>query len=110
MTQNSANSAQPPKEIYKEEEFALMCDFIRKGLFKDVNLATACHVDRDTIASWKKRKEAIQAHREALAKYLPRRKDEEKILAELGVETDPDKLEVKAELKVTGLEFLNKQS
>ena len=78
-------------QIYKEQEYALMLEFIVKcGYWSDTNLATACHVERHTIADWKKRPEAIEAHRKAIMKFSQRRTDTEKILKELDMEISPD--------------------
>jgi hypothetical protein len=74
-------------EIQKEEEYSMMLKLIDRGLWRNVNLAKALHVDDETIAIWKKTKPVQKAYQAAVLKYLAKRKDEEKILAELEVDT-----------------------
>ncbi len=94
------NSTPPPDVIYKEEEFNEMLSLIENEyVYSDTNLSAALHVDRSTIAGWKKRPEAIKAHKEAVKKALGERRRKgqlqyEKTLKELGVETEVDKLDL----------------
>lgn len=75
-------------QIYKQAEFDMMLQLISKGIWKNVNLANALHVNVNTITDWKKQPEAEKAHREAILKFAGRRTDVENILKELGMEID----------------------
>ena len=84
--EDSELSAREP-EILKTAEYELMLKLIDKGLWRTVNLARALHVDNDTVTAWKKTERVIKAHQDAILKFIGRRKDNEKILDELEVET-----------------------
>jgi L-rhamnose isomerase len=88
--EKSVNSVQAPIEIYKQEDFDLMLEMIKSGIWKNVNLSRALHIDEDTIAKWKKHQDAIDAHRQAILKFIKRRTDVEKILKELEMEVETD--------------------
>lgn len=86
---NSDNSAEE-LGIYKTAEYELMLRLIEKGLWRTRNLARAVGVDEDTMTKWKRTKQAQKAYSEAVLKFIGRRKDVEKILSELDVESNPD--------------------
>lgn len=75
-------------QVYKKQEFLSMLELISKGIWKNVNLANALHVNVDTITDWKRTPEAEDAHRKAILKYADKRTDAESILRELGMELD----------------------
>jgi len=86
-----------------------MCRLISElYIYSDTNLATALHVDRGTIAGWKKRPEAIEAHKKAVQSVLSLRKkkqlDTNKSLKELGIETEADEQKFALKIVVEGLE------
>lgn len=74
--------------VNKEQELDLMIELIMNGVYKDTNLATALHVERHTIADWKKRPEVQDAHRKAILKYSKKRTDTEQILKELEMDIE----------------------
>ncbi len=88
--EKSVNSVTDLPEVYKEEDFKLMLELVQSGIWKNVNLSRALHIDEDTIAKWKKRKEATTAHRQAILKFVKRRTDVEKILKELEMDLETD--------------------
>ena len=94
MPKKTDNSGNKEPVIYKEVEFNTMIQLIEAGLWRNVNLAKALHVDDNTIRKWKDRREAIEAHQKAILKFVKRRTDAEKILQELEVEvaSDPNTL------------------
>lgn len=109
---NSPNSEKKPqeKEIYKLGEYAVFCDLIEQGLWKNNRfLAEVVGVNEDTIADWKKR-EAIQKLRQkSISDDLKRWKrtaDAEKRLKEQGMDFDAEKLDVSMRIEVSGLEDL----
>lgn len=93
--QYSANLPQ----VRKEEEYNLMCDLIRDGLWGTSNLSRVVHVDRDTIDQWKIRPEAQEAYATAVKNVLRKRRnrgDVEKEMKELDLEVANDVLDVNA--------------
>lgn len=78
--------------VLKEFEYSVFLDFVKQGLWKNNKLLSElCSVSDDTIIEWKKRKEAIEARRIALAdtlKAFKNRGDVEKRLKEQGMEFD----------------------
>lgn len=91
ITANGAGKAEKQEnihQVYKQAEFNMMLELIGKGIWKNVNLANALHVNVNTITDWKKLPEAEDAHRKAILKYADKRTDAESILKELGMELD----------------------
>lgn len=104
IPQNQSNTHQ----VYKEEEFTLMCEFIAAGLWRTTNLSRACNVERETIERWKKMPDAQKAYRKAVKDILAKRKikgDPEKMMKELNMEVDADEVNVRL-IEVKGLEEL----
>ena len=79
-------------QVYKQTEFNMMLELIEKGIWKNVNLANALHVNVNTITDWKKQPQAEDAHRKAILKYADKRTDVESILRELGMELDSNEV------------------
>lgn len=88
--ENIGNLGKTEAKIYKEEEYDTMIEMIKAGMWRNVNLVNALHVDEQTILKWKKRPEVIEAHKQTFIKFLKKREDVEKILKEIGMETEPD--------------------
>lgn len=91
--------AKPAKrpQVYKKTEYEWMLDLIRRGLWRTTNLASAVGVDRETIDKWKKNPEVVEARRKVIWQKLGSQgkgRGVETVLKEMGIETDPDKLEV----------------
>lgn len=95
-------------KIYKEEEYNLMLEMIRNGLWKNVNLSKALHITEETIIEWKKRPEAIEAHRTAILKFVKRMDDPEKILRELGMDIEQDKALIENKILILPPELIKK--
>lgn len=87
MSGKVTNHTKPP-QVYKEEDLTLMLELIMNGWWSDTNLANALHVTRQTIARWKERKEAQDAHRKAINKFSKQKRDTEQILKELGMDIE----------------------
>lgn len=88
-TINPLNPVIPP-EIKKVDEYLMMLKLIDKGLWKTVNLARALGIDDETVGVWKKTEPVKKLYAATVLKFVARRKDEEKILNELEVESKVD--------------------
>lgn len=91
-----ANPAKQP-QVYKKTELEWMIDLIKRGLWRSTNLAEIIGINRETVDNWKKLPEVIEERRKVVWKTLGsngKGRGVEMILKEMGVETDPDKLEV----------------
>jgi len=106
--EKSSNSSKIEPKIYKEEEFNLMLEMVRSGLWKNVNLVTALHIDEKTIIEWKKRPEVIEAHRSAILKFIKRVDDPEKLLRELGLDIEQDKALFENKILILPSEIIQK--
>lgn len=96
VTKTSQNPIDHP-QVYKEEEFGLMCGFVELGMWRTSNLSKACGVDRTTIEIWKKLPEAQKAYRKATNVILKKRKhsgDVEKLMKEMDYEVDKTELDI----------------
>lgn len=85
--------------VLKEEEYNLMCELIRDGLWGTSNLAKVVKVERETIDLWKVRPEAQEAYSTAVKNVLKKRRnrgDVEKEMKELDLEVANDVLDVNA--------------
>lgn len=97
MTDKTPLNTPKYTRVYKEEEFALMCEFIELGMWRVSNLAKACNVDRDTIEDWRLRPEAQKAYKAATQFILKKRKhtgDVEKLMKELNYEVDKTEIDI----------------
>lgn len=95
IPQNPAEESQ----VYKAEEYGLMCELIKDGLWGTSNLAKVVHVDRETIDNWKARPEAQEAYSIAVKNVLKKRRnrgDVEKEMKELDLDVANDVLDVNA--------------
>lgn len=84
-------------QVKKKTELEWMIDLIRRGLWRSTNLAEIIGINRETVDKWKKLPEVIEERRKVVWKTLGsggKGRGVEAILKEMGVETDPDKLEV----------------
>lgn len=104
--------AKPAKlpRVKKKTEYEWMVDLIRRGLWRTTNLANVIGVDRETIDKWKKRPEVVEERRKVVWKTLGssgRGRSVETVLKEMGVETDPDKLEITHKFEDLGDDELN---
>lgn len=85
----SVNSDKDP-QVYKQNELELMIELVKAGMWKSTNLSKTLSLDMNTVAEWKKRKDVQEAYRETVLKYIKKRKDPEKILSELDIDSDPE--------------------
>lgn len=76
-----------PPEVEKKQEYVTMLKLIDKGMWKNVNLAKALHVDDETISIWKKTKPVKDIYTAAVLRTMGKRKDVELTLREYGIET-----------------------
>lgn len=94
----SANIPQVPDWVIKKQDYLFFIDCVRDGLWNNNSyLAELCSVDRDTIASWKKTEQVIQARKEAskeIRKAIRNRGDVKDRMKEAGMVIEPEKLEV----------------
>ncbi len=87
----------PSPQVYKKTEMEWMIDLIQRGLWRSTNLAEIIGINRETVDKWKKLPEVIEERRKVVWKTLGsggKGRGVEAILKEMGVETDPDKLEI----------------
>lgn len=87
----------PSPQVYKKTEMEWMIDLIRRGLWRSTNLAEIIGINRETVDKWKKLPEVIEERRKVVWKTLGsggKGRSVEAVLKEMGVETDPDKLEI----------------
>src|SRR5690606_16300172 len=85
----SVKSGKDP-QVYKQNELDLMIELIKAGDWKSTNLSKILNLDMNTVADWKKREDVQEAYRLTVLKFVKRRQDPEKVLSELGFDSDPD--------------------
>jgi hypothetical protein len=101
---------QPEPQVYKEYEYGIFLGFVADGLWRNNRfMAEVIGVGEDTIADWKKRDEVKRLRQEAISgdlKKWKRTADAERRLTEQGMDFDAEKVDVKMEVVVKGLEGL----
>lgn len=81
--------------VYKKNELKLMVEMVEAGLWRTSNLQRVLGLDRTTIKKYKGLPVVKDAYRKTVSKYLKLRKDEEKVLKELKIESDNEVVEHK---------------